>query len=81
MRVLRARSPCCIHPQPPSHLRSYDVGVQEETPYLVIECVSGETLAARLQRGKLDLAGAVLAAEHIAGALEAAHPQGIVTAT
>jgi serine/threonine protein kinase/Tol biopolymer transport system component len=45
---------------------------------LVLELVEGETLAARLERGPLPLAGALAIARQIAEALEAAHEKGIV---
>ncbi len=46
--------------------------------FLVMELVEGETLAERLQRGRLDVEDALRIALQIADALEAAHEQGIV---
>jgi serine/threonine protein kinase len=46
--------------------------------YLVMELVEGETLAARLTRGKLTLQQTVLYGGQIASALGAAHARGIV---
>ena len=43
-----------------------------------MELVEGETLASRLERGRLPLEHALAIAEQIAGALERAHRQGIV---
>ena len=49
------------------------------TPYIVMEHLAGESLAARLRRaGRLPLAVAVGIARQIAGALGAAHARGIV---
>jgi len=45
---------------------------------LVLELVEGTTLAERLQRGALPLAGALAIARQITEALEAAHEKGIV---
>jgi predicted Ser/Thr protein kinase len=52
----------------------YDVGPN----YLVMELVEGETLAARLKRGKLSIEQTLDYAQQIAGALVAAHAKGIV---
>ncbi len=46
--------------------------------YLVLELVDGETLAERIQAGRLALDEVVPIARQIADALEAAHDQGIV---
>ena len=45
---------------------------------LVLELVEGPTLADRLERGPLPVAGALAIARHIAEALEAAHEKGVV---
>ena len=50
----------------------------EETDYLVMEYLDGETLAARLSRGPLTLNTALTVAIHIAEALDEAHRAGIV---
>ncbi len=52
----------------------YDVGPN----YLVMELVEGETLAARLKRGKLSTRETVRFGAQIAEALSVAHSQGIV---
>ncbi len=56
----------------------HDVGRVDDTDYLVLEYLSGETLAARLQRGAMPVGEALRVAFEIAGALEAAHRQQIV---
>jgi eukaryotic-like serine/threonine-protein kinase len=52
----------------------YDVGPN----YLVMELVEGETLAARLQKGRLPMALVLRYAAEIADALAAAHALGII---
>jgi serine/threonine-protein kinase len=47
-------------------------------PHLVLELVSGETLAARLSRGALPMRDALALAVQVAAAIEAAHERGIV---
>ena len=47
-------------------------------PHLVLEFVSGETLAARLARGPLATPDALAIASQIASAMEAAHERGVI---
>ena len=56
----------------------FDVGHQDGIDFLVMEFLDGETLAARLRRGKLALDEALTCATHVADALAAAHRAGIV---
>ena len=56
----------------------FDVGHQNGTDFLVMEYLEGETLAARLARGKLPLDQALEYGIQIADALAAAHKAGIV---
>jgi len=56
----------------------FDIGHEAGTDYLVMECLEGETLAARLQRGALPLDQALETAIEIGGALDVAHRAGIV---
>ncbi|MBA3231780.1 MAG: serine/threonine protein kinase [Acidobacteria bacterium] len=56
----------------------YDVGEHDGVAYLVMQCLEGETLAARLARGPLPLADALTIATQITSALDRAHRQGIV---
>src|SRR5215475_1930135 len=55
-------------------------GLQEanETRFLVLELVEGETLAERIQHGPISVGGALEIAKNICEALEAAHERGII---
>jgi Tol biopolymer transport system component len=56
----------------------YDVGHQDGMDYLVMECVEGETLARRLEKGPLPLEQAIKLGMQIADALDKAHRSGVV---
>jgi len=56
----------------------YDTGFDRGRPYLVMEYLEGETLAERLQRGRLPLAELIGLAIEMADALDYAHRHGIV---
>jgi len=56
----------------------FDVGEQDGTAYLVMEFLEGETLAARLGRGRIPTEQLLRFAIEIADALDKAHRQGIV---
>ena len=56
----------------------HDVGHQDGIDYLVMECVEGETLAKRLEKGPLPLDQALKYGAQIADALEKAHRNGVV---
>jgi serine/threonine protein kinase len=56
----------------------YDVGRHENTDFLVMQYLDGETLAAWLARGPLPLHRVLKHAIEIANALDRAHRQGIV---
>jgi eukaryotic-like serine/threonine-protein kinase len=56
----------------------YDVGSQDGVDYLVMECVEGETLAARLEKGALPLEQVLKTGREIAEALDKAHRSGII---
>ena len=62
----------------PNILAVYDVGVEAETPYLVMELLEGETLRERLKRGPLGVRKTVEIGLQIAHGLAAAHERGIV---
>ena len=56
----------------------YDVGEHDGQPVIAMELLEGETLSARLQRGRLDIDSAVDLAMQVADALAAAHERGII---
>jgi serine/threonine protein kinase len=56
----------------------HDVGHQNGIDYLVMECVEGETLAKRLERGPLPVDQVLRVGAQIADALTAAHAHGII---
>jgi serine/threonine protein kinase len=56
----------------------YDVGRQDGVDYLVMECVEGETLAKRLEKGPLTQEQMLKYGAQIADALDKAHRAGIV---
>jgi len=56
----------------------YDVGSQDGVDYLVMECVEGETLAKRLEKGALTQEQVLKYGAQIADALDKAHRNGIV---
>src|SRR5262252_5571874 len=56
----------------------YDVGSQDGVDYLVMECVEGETLAKRLEKGALPLEQVLKFGAQMADALDKAHRAGIV---
>ncbi len=56
----------------------YDVGCQDGIDYLVMECVEGETLAKRIEKGPLPLEQLLKYGAQIADALDKAHRAGIV---
>jgi TolB-like protein/Tfp pilus assembly protein PilF len=62
----------------PNIVTLYDVGQGAHGPYLVLELLSGETLASRLQRGPLPLAEALRVAVAVARGLAHAHQHGVI---
>jgi serine/threonine protein kinase/Tol biopolymer transport system component len=61
----------------PHILAVFDIGSQDNSPYIVSELLDGETLRARLNTGALPVRKAVEYALQIARGLAAAHGQGI----
>ena len=56
----------------------YDVGEQEGIDYIVMECIPGESLAAKIKSGPLTVKDATSIILQIAEALEEAHEQGVI---
>ena len=56
----------------------YDLQQAEDSRFLVLELVEGETLADRIQRGPIPVNEALSIAKSICEALEAAHERGVV---
>lgn len=56
----------------------HDIGSQNGVDYLVMECVEGETLAKRLEKGPLPLEQVLKYGAQIADALDKAHRSGVV---
>jgi Tol biopolymer transport system component len=56
----------------------HDIGHEEGVDFLVTECLEGQTLAGRLEKGALDLRQAVTTAIQIADALDQAHRLGVL---
>lgn len=56
----------------------HDIGHEDGIDYLVMECVEGETLAKRLERGALPLEQVLRFGAQIADGLDKAHRAGIV---
>jgi eukaryotic-like serine/threonine-protein kinase len=56
----------------------YGFDADQDTQFLVLELVEGETLAERLRRGPLPLQEALTVARQIAEALQEAHEKGII---
>jgi len=64
--------------QHPNICTLHDIGQQDGTHFLVMEHLEGETLAKRLQKGRLPLELTLHYAAEVADALDAAHRRGIV---
>jgi serine/threonine protein kinase len=56
----------------------YDVGALDGVNYLVMEFLEGETLAKRLERGRIEFEQLVVVALQILDALEKAHRSGLI---
>jgi len=56
----------------------HDIGHQDGIDYLVMECVEGETLEKRLEKGPLPLEQVVKIGAEVASALDRAHRSGVV---
>src|SRR5262249_15116489 len=59
--------------------RAYHIGVEQGAPFLVMECLEGETLRSRLRReGRLPLPEALATTMQILAALASAHEAGVI---
>ncbi len=56
----------------------FDVGQERDIDYIVMECVAGESLNARLQAGPLTVKEATAICLQIAEAMEEAHEHGVI---
>ena len=56
----------------------FDIGEQDNEPYLVMELLQGETLKSRIAHGAIPIEELLRYAQEIAGALGAAHARGII---
>jgi Tol biopolymer transport system component len=56
----------------------YDIGLQDGSPYLVMELLEGEPLDKRIERGALPFDEALRIAIQIADAMDQAHRKGVV---
>ncbi|HVT43490.1 MAG TPA: protein kinase [Thermoanaerobaculia bacterium] len=62
----------------PNVAQIYEIGEEGGAPYIAMEYVEGESLAARLQAGPLPPAKITSIGIEVAGALEEAHARGVV---
>ena len=56
----------------------YEIGEENDRPYIVMQYVQGETLGERMRRGRISLTDAVAFGRQITAALGEAHKRGIV---
>src|SRR5258708_32657732 len=56
----------------------HDIGSQDGVDYLVMECLEGETLAKRMEKGPLPLEQVLKYGAQFADALDRAHRNGVV---
>lgn len=62
----------------PNIITIFEIGSNQETIYIVTECIKGETLRSLLQKGAVNVETAIEFSLQIAGALTAAHKEGII---
>jgi serine/threonine-protein kinase len=62
----------------PNFFTVYDVGVDADMPYIVMECLSGATLADEIAHGPMAPARTVDVMRHILDGLGAAHERGVL---
>jgi serine/threonine-protein kinase len=64
--------------QHPNAVAVFDVGVHDGQPFIVMECVAGETLSNRIAASPLTIDEVRAIGAQLLGALEAAHKQGVI---
>jgi WD40 repeat protein/tRNA A-37 threonylcarbamoyl transferase component Bud32 len=62
----------------PHIVRVFEAGEYDQRPYMVMEYLSGGTLAARLKQERLDAHSSARLVEKLAQAVQAAHDRGII---
>jgi predicted ATPase/serine/threonine protein kinase len=62
----------------PNLVRSYDLGLHGDVPYIVMEYIEGETLQSKLRHGRLSVDETADILEQIAAGLDVAHRQGLI---
>jgi len=62
----------------PNIITIYEIGAEDETHFIAMEFIEGETLRRKLQTARLEIAETLNIATQIAAALDAAHRSGIV---
>ena len=77
-KSLREEAEVAARLQHPNIVTVFDVGSCAAGPYVILELLHGETLAARLERGPLPAREAVRVAVEMARGLEHAHGAGVV---
>src|SRR5262249_52764271 len=75
---LRQEAEAAARLQHPNMVTLHDFGSWDGAPYLVLELLAGETLAARLRRGALEPRRAVTILIDVARALVHAHRAGVI---
>jgi PAS domain S-box-containing protein len=75
---LRREAEAIARLQHPNFVQIYEVGTSEGRPYLALEFVDGESLAARLSNVSLAPREAAALLETLARGVEAAHERGVV---
>lgn len=74
--VQEAKAASALHHPNVAHV--YDIGSQDNVRFIAMEIIDGETLRARIARGKLTADEAMPIATQVVSALAAAHQHGIV---
>jgi hypothetical protein len=77
-QALREEAEVAARLQHPNIVTVFDVGSCQAGPYVILELLQGETLAARLERGPLPAREAVRVAVEMARGLEHAHAARVV---